>query len=112
MVWVSILFKLHPTVTWQHPGMLLPHYKRGCLPPPLSLLLSCSLALFPSPSLPYSLSSLSMASTSLLSPSLCLYYPVDSPPHALNKLWSLRGKGCLGMGPLRHPLPPYLTTPP
>lgn len=57
------------------------------------------------PLLPFSTWSWTL-STSL---SLCLYYSLNSPPHALNKLfhtipsfdWSLREKGC----PLRHPLP-------
>jgi hypothetical protein len=53
-------------------------------------------------------------------PFLCLYYFLNSLTHALNKLysilyllcgWSLRGKGCLSMGPQRQPLPPHYTTP-
>jgi hypothetical protein len=56
-----------------------------------------------------------------LSAFLCLYYPLNSPPHAPNKLYSILycvagpsgGRGCLSMGPLRHPLPnPHFTTPP
>jgi hypothetical protein len=51
---------------------------------------------------------------STLSPPLCLYYPLNSFSHALNKPYSilnhgvacsLRGKGCLGMGLLGHPSP-------
>jgi hypothetical protein len=52
---------------------------------------------------------------SLPPPFLCLYFSINSTPHALNKLysilyhgWSLRGKGCLSMGPQRHPFPPHL----
>jgi hypothetical protein len=66
------------------------HYKRGCLAPPLLLLL-CPLA-------PYQLSKflsplpihVLMASLySSLSAFLCLYYPLNSPPHALNKLYTI-----------------------
>jgi hypothetical protein len=42
----------------------------------------------------------------------CLYYPLDSPPHALHCVAGPLGKGCLSMGSKRHPLPPYLITPP
>ena len=65
-----------------------------------------------------------LASTSLLlliSAFLCFYYSLNSPPHALNKLYSILyhcvagpwggGKGCLGTGLTRHPFPPHLTTP-
>jgi hypothetical protein len=56
-------------------------------------LFSCfSLALLGS-SLPHSLPPFSMwpwpVSTPLLSPSLCLYYPLNSPPYALNKRYSI-----------------------
>jgi hypothetical protein len=75
----------------------LTHYKRGCLPPPLSLwllLLSCPLGLFPFLYLP-SLSTCSGHGRPLLfysfplSEILCLYYPPNSPPHPLNKLYSI-----------------------
>ena len=90
---VGILSGLHP----QLPGSSqvgLAHYKRGCLPPPLSLSYSLvSLILLPSCCLasllplvpllclsPHSLTPLSTwswpASTSLLSPSLCLPLPL------------------------------------
>jgi hypothetical protein len=60
---VRILSKLHPTVTWQQPAMLLltvtwqhsglAHYKRGCSPPPHFALLPLSLVSSScSPSLP------------------------------------------------------------
>ena len=70
------------------------YYKTGCLPPPLTLLLLLSCLLAPcSPSLPIPFPHLSTwswpASTSLLSPFLCLYYPLNSPPHTLNKLYSI-----------------------
>jgi hypothetical protein len=71
------------------------------LPPPPSfvslalLFLSCPLGLFPSLSLPHFLLPLSMcswtASTYLLSLSAfrCLYNLLNSPPNALNKLYSI-----------------------
>jgi hypothetical protein len=111
----------------------LTHYKRGCLPPPPSLTpasllwLSCPLdphlSSFPSCAPPPRVHGRPLLLYSpLLSAFLCLYYPLNSPPHALNKHysmlylscgWSLRRKGWdLGMGPLRHPLPLYLTTSP
>jgi hypothetical protein len=118
----------------------LTHYKRGCLPPPCSLydlltsclLLSCLSLLLPCS--PHSLTlsfyfviaglylftlSLSLpffSSTTLLTPlptiwiNSILYYSI---------LWLFPGgggggreKGCLGMDPLRHFFPPYLTTAP
>ena len=117
----------------QLPGnsqLCLIHSKRGCLPPPLSSSSSsCScLPLCPlTPSLPcpplrLHLLMAGLYSSYLLSLSafLCLYYPLNSPPHALNRLfytvplcdWFLRGKACLSMSPQRQLLPPYLTTPP
>ena len=104
--------------------MCLTHYKRGCLPPPLSpafLLSLCPLVLLTCPlCIPPTHISLFMCSWLPLliysvSAFLCLYYPLHSPQHTLNKLYAilyLRGKGCLGMGPLRHSLPPYLITHP
>jgi hypothetical protein len=112
---------LHP----QLPGnsqVGLAHYKRGYLPPPFSLasltlillLPTCPPLSIPFPPLhrvmaslyfsPLSFSLPFSASTTLLTPLPC---------HALNKPysmiyhcgWFLRGKGCLGMGPPRHPLP-------
>ena len=89
---VSILSKFHPEL----PGnsqVYLAHYKKGCLTPSpsLVLLLSVALLLLSSSPLPIPLPPFSTwswpASTSLLSPSLCLYYP-NSPPHALKKLCS------------------------
>ena len=76
------------------------------------LLLSCPLGLFPFPFPFYSLPPIlpcvhgqSLFLYSLpLSAFLCFYYPLNSPPHTLNKLYSLLY--CLQ----RHPLPPYLTT--
>jgi hypothetical protein len=90
----------------QLPGnsqLCLTRYKRGCLPPLYSFLLSCFPSVFLpppllSPFLSPSLSShahgwplLLYSSTSLLflSAFLCLYYPLNSPPHALNKLYSI-----------------------
>jgi hypothetical protein len=87
---VSVLSKLCPTGNSQ---VCLTQYKRSCLSPALSLLLSLHplvpfpLSLFPpssrahgQPLLFYSL---------FLSAFLCLYYPLNSPPHALNKLYSI-----------------------
>jgi hypothetical protein len=73
-----------------------------------SLFLSLSPSPSPSPSFSCSLT---------LSAFLCLY----SSPRSLNKLCSIlychvagpsEGKGGFSMGPWRHVLPPYLTTPP
>ena len=99
----------------------LTHYKRGCLAPPFSLasLVSLTLLLLLAPhSLPplnpcghgqplflYSL---------LLSAFLCLYYSLNSPPPALNKLYSILYSPVTGpsgrrdgltWAPPRHPLP-------
>ena len=111
----------------------LTHYKRGCLPPPpsLDLLLSSFSLPFLGSSLPPSPISFSLSPCvhgqplllySLpLSAFLCLYYPLNSPPHALNKLYSILychvagpsgGKTCLDMGLLRHLPSSYLITPP
>ena len=90
-------------------------YKRGCSPPPLSLALAFLPLFCPLVPSPLSLQVL-MASLyfSTLSAFLCLYYPLDSLPHVLNKLYSilytwlsLRGT-CFSIGSPRHPLPPYL----
>lgn len=67
-------------------------YKRGCLEPLLALLLlfcSCLPAptLIPFPN-PHVLMAGLYSSTPLLL-SLLLYYPLNSPPHALNKLYSI-----------------------
>ena len=79
------------TVTWQQSGLT--HYKRGCLHPPS--LLSCSFP--PMGSWPASTSLLSLSASTILLTPLSPYYMVT---------WlSLRGKGCLSMGPLRHPSP-------
>ena len=98
----------------------LAHHKTGCLAPPLSLLFSSSLAFLVSFSSPISPCGHGwpLLLSFLLSAFLCLYYSLNSPPHALDKLysytipscgWSLWGKKCLGMGSLRHPLPPHPT---
>jgi hypothetical protein len=78
----------------------LTYYKRGSFPPPRSL--APSSRPFPPPPLSkYSwlASSPLLLGFSTLSAFLHLYYPLDSPPHALNKLcsipscgWSLRGR--------------------
>jgi hypothetical protein len=97
----------------------LTHYKRGCLPPPVSLALAFSPhSLYP----PFTCSWL--ASTSLflpLSPLLCLYYLLNFPRHALNKLYSIlyhlwlvpQGEGMPQHRPLEappHPKPYYTST--
>ena len=94
----------------------LTHCKRGCLPPPFSLLLSCSLTLFtlfplhpfPSPLSPcdhgwslllfYS-STLSLLFSYLLfsSPPPPLCFSLNSPPHTLN--WLYYTLYCLVAGP-------------
>jgi hypothetical protein len=89
---VSILSKLCP----QLPGnsqVGLTHSKKGCLPPPrsLALLSSC----FHSVSSPLSPLSLFLSAHGRplllysLSAFLCLYYPLNSPSHALNKPYSI-----------------------
>jgi hypothetical protein len=99
----------------------LTHYKRACLPPPLSLFLSCfclptpALSSCPSPPPHHMLMAGLYSSTVLLSFSafLCFYYPLNFPPQTLSKLYFIlyhcvagpSGKGCLSMGPPRHPLP-------
>ena len=100
---ISLLLAFCQNSTPQLPGnsqVGQAYYKRDCLPPPLSLSLlfllpTCfSLALLDSSFSP-SLPPLSMCSwpwptsTSLplLSAFLCLYYPLNSSPHALNKLF-------------------------
>ena len=79
----------------------LTHYKRGCLPPPpsLDLLLSSFSLPFLGSSLPPSPLSFPLSPRvhgqplllySLpLSAFLCLYYPLNSPPYAPNKLYSI-----------------------
>jgi hypothetical protein len=118
--------------------MCLTHYKRGCLPPLLSLALlsSCSRSvlspLTPSLHIPW------LASTPLPSPSLypplpfLSFSPLSLPPsvsiilltsfpHALNKVYFILycpvagpsgGMDISAMGSQRHPLPPHLTEPP
>ena len=96
----------------------LAQFKRGCLAPPFSYPLASLLPLVS----PFSHSFFPLSPcghswpllfySPLLSAFLSLYYPPNSPLHALNKLfytilvcvWSLRGKGCLSMGPQGHPL--------
>jgi hypothetical protein len=96
-----------PTVIWQQPGILT-QYKMGCLPPPHSRSPLASVPSLPIPFPP-------------LSPRVHvrLYYLLNSPPFALNKLyfilylsygWYLRGKGCLSMVLQRRPLPPHHTS--
>ena len=70
----------------QLPGNIqvgLAHYKGGCLPPPPSLTLAFLSCLLASPLSTFLPPPLHMApwpaSTSLLSPSLCLYYLLSSP---------------------------------
>jgi hypothetical protein len=71
----------------------LTHYKRGCLPLLALLLLSCSCSsLLASCPLPSSLSFPSLP----LSPFLCLYYLLNSPPYGLNKLYSILYCGVAG----------------
>jgi hypothetical protein len=129
----------------QLPGnsqVCLTHYKWGCLPPPLSLILTFLLPLCSLP-IPFSTPSMSSWPTPLFPPLsspplpspfppplppfpppfLCLFYPHNSPSHALNKLilyytilwvvWLVpQGKGMPPHGPVEHPLPPHLTTHP
>jgi hypothetical protein len=79
----------------QLPGnshVCLAHYKRGCLSPPLVFVSLLPLALL---SPPLSLPPLCGHGWPLLLYSLplsafpCLYYSLNSPPHALNKLYSM-----------------------
>ena len=88
----------------QLPGnsqVCLAQYKRGCLPSPLSLTLLHSFLSFAScPLLPH-LSPLPcplslcghgqppLIYSLLFSASLCFYYSLNSPPHALNKVYSI-----------------------
>ena len=118
---VRVWSELHPMVTWQQPGMPLPIITwptiKGAAHPLLALLLLSLSASWPSwPFLPCSLSphGHSWPLHSLpLSAFLCFHYLPKLPSHALNKLYSILcrcvagplGKGCLGMGPLRHPYP-------
>ena len=119
---VSILSKLHSTVTWQEPSRPRPLQKVLFAHSSLSyslvlLLLSCPLGLLPSHSLSHSLSHCLHLFTASLYFSLAfyLYCTLDSPSYTLDKLYSscsLRGKGCFRMGQLRSPLSSYLTTAP
>ena len=114
----------------QLPGnsqVCLTHYKRGCSPL-LSLLLSSPLALAPLPSIPSLPILLPLSPCAhgwpllLYSPSLSailsLYYPLNSPSHASNKLHSVlccpvavtSGGTCMDLQ--KHPLPPHHTAPP
>ena len=84
----------------------------------LSLLHLAPLSPFPVPLSPHGHGQPPLLYSLLLSAFLCLYYSLNSPPHALSRLfytvpscgWSLRGKGCLGMVPLRYPLLPQPIT--
>jgi hypothetical protein len=96
-----------PTVTWQQSGMLLPTVtwqrpgkpstiKGGCLPPPLLLLVLflTSYPLAPSLPIPLPLSPCGhgwppLLYSLLLSAFLCLCYPLNSPPHSPNNLYSM-----------------------
>lgn len=91
---VSILSKLRPTVTWQKPPVPASLYKFS-----RSSALSCSCLLAPALTSCPSPSTCSwLTAPPLLSLSLCLclcfsvfpclYYPPNSPTHALNKLYS------------------------
>jgi hypothetical protein len=101
------LSRLLLTVTWQQPGVpdLL---KRGCLPPPHSL----AFAPAPMPSFPPSiflpLFKCSWPLLLFLLPSpLCL--PLNSPSHALNKLYSILHRPSVWLvpqGQLMHPRGP------
>ena len=104
---VRISSRLRLTVTWQQLGM--PDYTRGCVP---TSQLSYPLSLF---SIPLPLLFSHVPGQSLLSspsPFLTLHSILNSPPHAINKLytilyqpygWYLRGKGCLRMGLQKQP---------
>jgi hypothetical protein len=73
----------------------LAHHKRGCLPPPLLLLLLSLPSWLFTPPLSPLLSPLSpcghgwslLLCSLPLSAFLCLFYPLNSSPHALNKLY-------------------------
>ena len=66
----------------------LAHYKRGCLPPPPSLTLLPLTFLLPLS--PHSLlPSLYVVMAGLYFSTFSLYYPLNSPPHDLNKLYSI-----------------------
>ena len=119
MASVSILSRLRPTLP-ANSQVCLTHCKRGSLALLLSFWPSCSVLspLFPFFPFPSPLSSCSHGQLLLLyslSAFLCLYYPLNSPPHSLNKMsetipwysWSLMGKGCLSMGLQRNPLSPH-----
>jgi hypothetical protein len=92
----------------------LTHYKRSCWTPPCSLALLLS---YPLP--PHSLSP-SLHGWPLLLLSLSAFFLTPLPIPGINSildytiLWLVpqRGKGCLSMGPQRHPLALHLTTPP
>ena len=96
---VSILSKLRAAVTWQQPDRSDPLYKGLLVPSSLScsslvlLFFLCFFSPFSPHSLPLSLHVLMASlysSTSLsFSAFLCLYYPLNSLPHALNKLYSI-----------------------
>ena len=100
-------------------------YRRGCLPPPLPLAPALSpSSCFPLPiSLPPSpcvrgwplLSTYSLSLSLSLSAFLCLF-SLNSPPHALNKLyscgWSLGGRDASAWPPQSHPLSLHLTAHP
>jgi hypothetical protein len=77
------------------------HYKRGCLPPPHSLLLFscfysfshtllplCPFSLHSPPLLTLHVFMANLYSFTLTPPTLSLSYPLNSPPHALNKFYS------------------------
>ena len=117
----------------QLPGngqVCLTHYKRGCLPPPPSCSLASLLSLCPlspSPSLPIHPTTTTCHGSSLFSSTLSLCFslsllPLNSPPHALNKLFytilsvvwlcGSGGKDTSAWASRGTPLPPHLTTPP
>jgi hypothetical protein len=105
---VTIPSRLHPTVTWQQPGMC-GFLKKGLF---ALFLLSYTLTLS-TPSLPDFFLTFSTSP----SPSLSSLLP-NFPSYALNKLcstlypsynWYLRRKICLSIGPQRHPFPPHHT---
>ena len=87
-----IVSDLYPPQLPSNSHVGLTHYKRGCLPPPRSLA-SCPLASplspFPSPLSPHGHGLPLLLYSLPLSAFLCLYYPLNSLPHALNKLYSI-----------------------